>query len=340
MELFSEIYGVYYQIVADVLAKAPLSREEVGRIAAESGFGESVLQLVPKLLGDGWRLLEEHGGKWHSRLKRPVRVPVSDLELRWLKAVLADPRARLFLSDQEITRLKEKLRGVPCLYEEKWFHFFDRNADGDIYQEKKYVENFRFVMSAMRSGTPVQITYRSGGRGKAVRERTASYLPLKLEYSEKDDKFRVYCAKVCHSRPVQYVLLNLGRIVQVEDTMEQCGEAGGLEEWLAQTRCAQPVVVRVSRERNAIERFLVEFSSYEKRSEFDEENGVCRVSIWYPRQDETEVLIRILGFGPAVQVLSPPLFLKQVKRRVACQVTRLNRQLQAGCAAGSALSER
>ena len=106
MELFSELYGLYYRIVADILNQAPLTRAEAQRIASESGFAESVLQLVPKLLENhAWPLLDEQDGVLASRLRHPVHMPVSTLELRWLKAVLADPRARLFLADGEIARL-------------------------------------------------------------------------------------------------------------------------------------------------------------------------------------------------------------------------------------------
>lgn len=321
MELFSEIYGTYYRIVGELLAKAPLPAGEIRRMVAESGFGESVLQLIPKLLGHAWPLLEERDGLWHSRLTHPPRLPVSLLELRWLKAVLADPRARLFLADQEIACLNKTLEKVKPLYDAGRFRYFDRCLDGDPYESDIYIRHFRQVLWALRNGTSLKITYQSGPRGVRARRITGDYLPLKLEYSEKDDKFRVHCAHMGRGRNISHATVNLGRILEIGASREHCMAPCVLEE----VRCKEPVVVEVLPERNAIERFLVEFSAYEKQSVFEGER--CRVSVWYPRADETEVLLRILGFGPVARVLSPEPFLRQMRRRVREQ----GRCISLGC---------
>ena len=52
MELFSEIYGLDYRLTAEILCQAPLSRQEIQTLVAQSGFAESTLHLLPKLLED------------------------------------------------------------------------------------------------------------------------------------------------------------------------------------------------------------------------------------------------------------------------------------------------
>ena len=64
---------------------------------------------------------------------------------------------------------------------------------------------------------------------------------------------------------------------------------------------------------------MLHFASYEKHTEFDSEKNTCRCSIYYDRADETELLIDILSFGPAVRVLGPEAFLNLVKARVGRQ---------------------
>lgn len=323
MELFSEIYGLYYRIAADILARAPLTRAQIQAAVTESGFAESVLQLLPKLLDThAWPLLDERDGTLYSRLSHPVRVPVSTLELRWLKAVLADPRARLFLADGEIARLEELLFDVPPLFDPADFIYFDRYRDGDDFYSFAYIRHFRSVLTALRERAPLRITYRTGAHGKGVRVHTGSFLPLKLEYSEKDDKFRVHCAVVRRGKPPRYATLNLGRILETAPSQERYGGPWNPAEGFDRNRCAEPIVAEVFPQRNAVERFLLEFSAYEKQSEFDGETGICRVRLWYPLPDETELLIRILGFGPTVRVCSPDRFLRQIRARVAAQ-TRL-----------------
>ena len=60
MELFSEIYGCYYEVVAEILRAAPLNRRQMEALVGARGYGESTLQLIPKLLDqNAWPLLEE-----------------------------------------------------------------------------------------------------------------------------------------------------------------------------------------------------------------------------------------------------------------------------------------
>lgn len=330
MEIFSEIYGLYYRIAEDILNRAPLSRAEAQRIASHMGFAESMMALVPKLLeGQAWPLLEERDGMLYSRLRHPVRVPVSLLELQWLKAVLCDPRARLFLSDREIIRLENLLFDVPPLFDPEDFIPFDRCRDGDDYYSHDYILHFRRILTAMRAREAVRITYQTGVHSGGVRVHMGDFIPLKLEYSEKDDKFRAYCAYVPSKSPARIVTINLGRILKTSCLPATFQDAPRtLESWIFHNRSQEPVVADVFPERNAVERFLLEFSSYEKQSEFDGDTGICRVRLWYPLPDETELLIRILGFGPTVKVLGPKRFVRQIKTRVAAQA-QLLKQMEA-----------
>ena len=39
MELFSEVYGCYYAVVAEILHSAPLTRAQAEELAAGRGYG-------------------------------------------------------------------------------------------------------------------------------------------------------------------------------------------------------------------------------------------------------------------------------------------------------------
>jgi hypothetical protein len=64
---------------------------------------------------------------------------------------------------------------------------------------------------------------------------------------------------------------------------------------------------------------MLHFASYEKRTEYDEETNKYISYIYYDKQDENELLIRILSFGPVIRVLGPVSFLELVKERVRRQ---------------------
>ena len=320
MELFSEVYGCYYAVVAEILRSAPLTRTQAEELAAGRGYGESVIQLIPKLLGgQDWPLLEERDGLFHSRLDRLPVLPVTHLERAWLKALLADPRLRLFLSDEQLSHLEKALSGVEPLYRQEDVVYFDRFLDGDDYADPDYRRRFQAILSALREGSLLRIAYQSPwGHTHA-----GAYKPLRLEYSPRDDKFRIYAVRVRDGRSKGCSILNLGRILDIAPSDEQYGGGFDVAAWRRRHRCAQPLILQVSRERNGVERFMLEFSSYEKQSEYDEETGSCTVRLWYQQEDEIEVLIRLLGFGPVVRVLEPASFVALMQERVSKQAALL-----------------
>lgn len=318
MELFSELYGLYYRLTADILRKAPLSRQQIQSLVAESGFAESTLQLLPKLLDErAWPLLEEKDGLWHSRLQTPPALPLTHLERRFLRAVLLDPRARLFLSDDRLALLESQLSDVKALYTPETFRYFDRYSDGDPFTDEAYRRTFRQLLEALETGTARSVTYRS--KQPDSRGHSFDYLPLKLEYSAKDDKFRLHGVRLQNGRPSRSHTLNLARVLDVQPAVCPLDAPVSLEQWLPDPHAPEPLVVSVSNERNAIERFHFEFSAYEKQSVYDEATGTCLVTITYPAADETELLIRLLGFGPVLKVESPPHLVAQIRDRLRRQ---------------------
>ena len=79
------------------------------------------------------------------------------------------------------------------------------------------------------------------------------------------------------------------------------------------------VTVKVSNERNAVNRFMMEFAELERISNFDDTTKECIVVMKYDAKDETEILIRILSFGSVVEVIGPDEFRKQIAERVRKQ---------------------
>ena len=60
------------------------------------------------------------------------------------------------------------------------------------------------------------------------------------------------------------------------------------------------------------------FAHFEKQAEKLEENRY-RVTITYDKNDETEIVIRILSFGPMVKVTMPQSFVDLIKERLISQ---------------------
>ena len=327
MTLFHEMYGAYFRIAAQVLDKAPLTERQLLDIVAKEGFRDSVLfvpqKLLPKKDGSDWGLLRRNpDGSLAAVTKHAPVMPLTLLQKRWLKARLSDPKMQLFFDDETFAALSEALAEIKPLWHQEQFRYTDRFSDGDPFTDPAYRERFRLLLHGLRSREIMLIRFQTGsGRRIAMQ-----YLPLALEYSRKNDKFRLCCRSVRGDRLSGSGIINLGRIEQITGTGRiYCGDVS-LAEYFQMRRCRKPVTVRVTTERNAVERFLMEFASYEKHTERDAETGVCTVQLFYDKQDETELLIQLLSFGPVLEILGPPDFRAQAAARVRRQYELLGMQ--------------
>lgn len=298
--IFSELYSAYYNTVARILAAAvdhPLQKQELRALIEQNAFGESILNIEPAISGERWRILHADGS---TPLLHPPTMPLTTLEKRWIRAILEDPRIRLF-SGEEIP-----LPDVEPLFRQEDVVVFDKYADGDPYTDPVYISSFRLILDGIRNRYPVSIqtVSRRGSRIRLV------LMPEYLEYSEKDDKFRLIGTGHRGSRTV-----NLARILSCEAYPGPYPGKPG--------RCCQPKIRTVEFElfdrRNALERVLLHFAHFEKQAE-KLESGRYKVTVSYDQDDETEVLIRMLSFGPMVKVTAPQTFVTLMRERLKRQM--------------------
>lgn len=296
--IFSELYGAYYNAVAAILAEAavrPVSDEKMEMIIKKYAFSESVWT-ISDAIKSRWQLLKPDGS---TPIIHAPTMPLTVLQRRWLKAIACDPRIKLFgnsvFDDPDVEPLF-----LPTDY-----LVFDKYADGDDYTDETYISNFRLILDAIRDKYPLQIEVLNRN-GRQIRRVV---LPEYLEYSEKDDKFRLICVgnKLGST-------FNLGRIVSCK-RMEEAFETMPKKRNPARTRS---VVFELKDERDALERVLLHFAHFEKTAERIEKNRYV-VTIHYNKEDETEMVIRILSFGPVIKVTAPEHFINLIKQRLLKQ---------------------
>lgn len=327
MELFSEIYSTYFRAVENVLRSAnerPLSGAEVQKILSEGTFSESAVFMFPKLQTGTWPLLRRMESGYTTACAPPEKTPLSVLQRAWIKALLNDPRIRLFLDDDEIEKLLLSLSDVEPLYRPEDFYLFDRATDSDDYENPQYQRYFRLLLQAIHQKNALSVQY-EGGKGNRM---SGLFWPYRLEYSAKDDKFRAHCYRKTGNRKMIYIL-NIGRVTSIEtlDAMPSGIYSAQNTGTNAQFR---QVILEITKERNALERCMVHFAHFEKRTEYDEGSDTYTCTIRYNVMDETEVVIRVLSFGPTIKVLDPDEFVREIRNRVKsqAQLIELNRNRQ------------
>lgn len=294
--LFSELYSAYYNTVADILKEAvdhPLQDKEINRIIEKKAFGESGLTIPSALREERWQLLLPDGT---TLLNQAPTMPLTTLQKRWINAIANDPRMRLF-TDEPLY-----FHDVEPLFLPEDICVFDKYADGDDFENENYIQNFRLILDAIKNQYPlkVELKNRKGDLTSKI------ILPEYLEYSQKDDKFRLIGAGIRFGNTI-----NLGRIIScvpVDDTYKITPGKRNLSR-------SRKIVMELVDERKALERVLLHFAHFKKQAEkLDEKH--YRITVYYDKDDETEMVIRVLSFGPMIKVTAPVHFIELIKKRL------------------------
>ena len=227
-------------------------------------------------------------------------MPLTLLQKRWLKAILMDERIKLF--DIEV----EGLDDIEPLFTKDDYRIYDKYLDGDNYNDEEYVKRFKTILYAVHNKLPIKAEM-INRKGNAIK---ATFIPKKIEYSEKDDKFRVLGSG---SRFI--TTINIARLTK-------CTLYEGKYEDRPSLRVSRrsSITMMVKDERNALERTMLHFAHFEKQVEkIDNKN--YKVIIKYDSDDEPEMVIRVLAFGPLVEVVEPLDFRELIKNKLKKQLS-------------------
>ena len=301
--IFNEIYSAYYNTVAKIIAAVIAGNTDdktINKIVSENAFGESVLTVMPSLKSEKWQLIS---ADMTTPLKHKPTLPLTLTQKQWLKAISLDPRIKLF--GIEFSGLDD----VEPMFTSDDYVIYDKYGDGDPFEDEKYIERFKIILLALKKKHALKI-WMLNRKDKLI---SMTVMPKRLEYSEKGDKFRL----IGVGNKFDFVI-NLARI-------SSCEEYVGVEE-IADRSLAEDMdrlTLRIIDERNALERCLLHFAHFEKRAERVDAKSYL-VHITYSRSDETEMVIRILSFGPMVEVVGPSefknLIIARLKSQKSCEL--------------------
>lgn len=301
--IFNEIYSAYYNAVAKIIEKilkGHTDEKELNQVVCEHAFGESMLTVLPSLKNEKWQLI-------HSDMTTPIRhtptMPLTRIEKQWLKAISLDPRIKLFGIDLDVPE------DIEPLFTPEDYVIYDQYGDGDPFEDEDYIQRFQAILSALRERKPLKIQM-VNRKGRII---SMTVMPERLEYSEKDDKFRLIGSGHRFGCTV-----NLARM----KTCEKCS-AKEFTPPSSPVPVKESVTLRITDDRNALERCLLHFAHFEKRAERIDDKTYL-VHIQYNKDDETEMVIRILSFGPMVEVTEPSnfrnLIVERLQRQKSCEL--------------------
>lgn len=312
--LFSEIYSAYYNTVASIISysqKGKLNSDTLYEIVKESAFPESFMTIGSALESGKWPLIKKD---YSTNIKNIPTMPLSMLQKRWLKALCNDKRIRLFVDDEVLANLKSNLKDIEPLFTENDYYLYDKYSDGDPYDDAEYIKNFRTVLKAIHQKKKISLEY----TGRIGQQKRFICEPYKIEYSEKDDKFRIISKVKNH-----HSILNIARINTCELTENSMVDEISEEDLPFNRRAS--VTLEIYNERKAMERVMFAFAHFEK-SAVQISDDIYQLTLNYDSFDETELVIRVLSFGPMVKVIEPASFRRLIQERISNQIELMKRK--------------
>lgn len=354
--LFNEVFSIYYYIIADVFTQ--LCSGEIGKSYTEREIEEIIVQSFKKyylrvgaetseLLSSEIKELLIFGGflkktskdikinqpntmfietkqvksylpkytcKSDTEFYRDV-VPLSIIELRWLKTIIQDKKIRLFMSDSEIAVISALLKRYAStifpLPMEK-VKFFDRFH----FPEKSPRHKTTIITTLLESiydQKTVYIKYHTMKNKVIIGE----FKPIVLEFSKRNNRFQGFFQE-CNSNRIY--TMNISRIETANET-ETSFDYASAEDALIGFRKTTSVTVEFYDIHNTADRILTEFSPWKKHCTYDSKTNLYTLTIFYQKQDEVDIVVRLLGYGGNLRFIEKenPIY-KEIRSRMDRQM--------------------
>ena len=360
-KLFNEVFGAFYHIFAAIISEicnvnsnetdsvVSYTAKEIDTICKKTmlrykeEYGSEMernsykgVKVFADLLKKGGFLVEENdGGELRYKpmyetfssvdLYKEV-IPLSELEIRWLKTIISDEKIRYFFSKDELHAIESCLKQMAA--DAKPFpmdvvNYYDRYK---YLNKKQWNESDVLVpvLDAIRKDHKINIKYVSDKH----EEESGDYKPIIVEYSKRDNRFKGYFLSCRKKGGLK--IYNLNQCISVEDTGKKFNpnKPNSYYEEFRKKNMAE-VRIQFDDKQNLADRVLTEFSPWEKRCIFDPETGVYELTIFYQKRDGKELALRLLEFGPNIKMCDPEHKLSGiVRKKLRAQKELMKKQIE------------
>lgn len=230
----------------------------------------------------------------------PAQVSLSNIEEEYLQYILRLPEADLFLNGS----LQEKLcdSGVHLKMSQFQYYQVQEKAPAPTMAP----EQFQTLIRAIRERRWIHYAFRSRDNKEPTQ---ATAVPWKLEYSAYDSRWWVILYTPEQQRTIKAWLPNLQdiKLGSYADVTDE-----NIEEAMQKLLVDETVVLRITKDRNALDRCARVFERQMLQQILREPDGSYKLSFRYYKFDRNEILRKLLYLGPAVQLLEPPSLCKDL----------------------------
>lgn len=306
MELFHEYYSSQCQFAFDLLAMAKkkpgFTDRELRDILAENHAPDLYLDIRRQLMDSGFLVKSRDGGYALGDGFSPVRTPLPALERAYLSYLCDTPEAALFLERETRDTIK-----AAC-----------GQSDGELFSQIRRPpvppvpdiapQTFRVLLEAIARRQMVRYRFRTSSREDYV--QAAHIVPFRMEHSVLDGRWWAILYDPEADRPIK---ARLERLSGMEPDGLHSFSEKQLREVILRLVEKEPVVLRVSPQKNALERTFLTFENALDMSAQRLDDGSVRLRFSLFRFDKKDIIKKLLYLGESV-TLEQPLSLKKLLR--------------------------
>lgn len=313
MELFNEIKNKYYDEIRDLIyvlyENKKVSSQEIRNLLPNNyKLRDSLLN---KLGTNSLFILthNESENEYSLNIHSPIPIVLSKIEKIWLKHILSEGKAELFLDIKTIDKLLVLLEDYPDIFHN---NIIVKHRDYRETKElKKLRRNIDLIIRAIRDDKAIQYSYITR-EGLVLEDRIS--LPYKIEYSIKKDLFYLISYSKEEHRPIKSIMENLYNIniIPISSPLSK----KEIKESIRAKKQDVHVVLQVENINNLIERVFLTFSSYSTETKYIDEQDIHEIRISYYSFEKKEILNRIFSLGKGVIVREPEDIRQEIIHRI------------------------
>lgn len=257
------------------------------------------------------------------KLYRDV-VPISTIEIRWLKTIVGDSKINMFLSEHEISVMRGLLNNsapniLPLPMDK--INFFD----GFHFPEESMAKEssvLATILEGIYKQKTVHIKYHKvkekadPGKCEPIEK---DFKPIVLDYLKRDNRFQGLFQDCEDDGMFIFNISGIETAVLTENSFDYSLAEKDLLSYRENNNTS--VEIEFYNNYNTADRILTEFSPWEKNCTYDAETGLYKLKISYQKQDEIDILVRLLGYGAAIRFVDREhAIFKEIESRMNSQM--------------------
>ncbi|MCD7808843.1 MAG: WYL domain-containing protein, partial [Erysipelotrichaceae bacterium] len=223
-------------------------------------------------------------------------LPLTTLELKWLKTMINEPAAKLFINTDTINKLNQYLEHIKPFDLKNSIKYYDcenyNRLKEDNYPSTNYIYHFQklYHILNMNNISKIRMSLSSG-------DILEGY-PGWLEFSKLKDTFYLVTYDDINNLRL---FIEISRIQKIEE-LSMTKNKTDVQNILA-TKYQCQVSLSFDDVRGVPDRILNEFAPWQKECiYYEDKHPSYTMTLFYDKSDEEDIIRRILSYGPYLQI--------------------------------------